>query len=154
MTADELQAIVRRLSNQCFVRYWLHWNYPANPEKMAIALYDVAQDKPIKMKELEDKGFVKIQDEKFVYYIIKRKWNNLKLKDLEIGKKYKLDKPFSEDDEAGVYEYKGLVNTEGNPVYEFVCNGYCHWFEKEELELLLLNLKICDSQLTKKEGEV
>lgn len=36
MTADELQAIVIRLSNSCWVRYWLHWNYPQNPVQMAL----------------------------------------------------------------------------------------------------------------------
>lgn len=38
MILEELQRIVLRLSNQTWVRYWIHWNYPQNPMKMAINL--------------------------------------------------------------------------------------------------------------------
>ncbi|MBW4583473.1 MAG: hypothetical protein KME42_28250 [Tildeniella nuda ZEHNDER 1965/U140] len=38
MTLNAFLKVVQRLSNSCFVRHWLHWNYPANPPVMAIAV--------------------------------------------------------------------------------------------------------------------
>lgn len=41
ITADKLQSLVLRLSNQCYVRHWLHYNYPEeSPWLMAIALHN------------------------------------------------------------------------------------------------------------------
>lgn len=39
MTLEALLVIIVRLSNQCFVRYWAHWNYPCEaPWLMAVSL--------------------------------------------------------------------------------------------------------------------
>lgn len=62
MTANRLQLnIVLSLSNQLWVRYWSHWNYPNNPTKMAIQCLESREDsktgthvwKPVRVKDLE-----------------------------------------------------------------------------------------------------
>ena len=40
MTLAALRGLVRHLSNQCHVRYWIGWNYPRNPSEMALSLLD------------------------------------------------------------------------------------------------------------------
>lgn len=42
MTLEKLRHLVIILSNQLWVRYWIHWNYPARPTKMAISCIDMA----------------------------------------------------------------------------------------------------------------
>ena len=56
MKADELQRIATRLSNQCFVRHWLHWNTPYHPVVMAIECRDW-RCKPMQIQDMEKHGF-------------------------------------------------------------------------------------------------
>lgn len=71
MTLKALQSIVRRLSNQSFVRYWIHWNHPIEaPWEMAIALRDYHGS--LDLPELEQRGFRRIFDAGQAYYLIPR----------------------------------------------------------------------------------
>ena len=40
MNDEELNRIVRIMANQCFVRYWRHYNYPNEPKIGAMAFID------------------------------------------------------------------------------------------------------------------
>ena len=56
MTLEALLVIVVRLSNQCFVRHWAHWNYPCeSPWLMAISLLSDG-DLSALIAELKEKG--------------------------------------------------------------------------------------------------
>ncbi len=56
MRAEELQRIATRLANQCFVRYWLHWNHPYEPHNMAIECRDRWME-PMQISDMEKYGF-------------------------------------------------------------------------------------------------
>lgn len=56
MKADELQRIATRLSNQCFVRHWLHFNAPYHPVVMAIELRN-SLGESIQAYEMRNHGF-------------------------------------------------------------------------------------------------
>ena len=56
MRAEELQRIATRLANQCFVRYWLHWNHPYEPHYMAIECRDFRMQ-PMQISDMEKYGF-------------------------------------------------------------------------------------------------
>ena len=56
MTADDVHALVVRLSVEYFVRYWPHWNHPYEPEVRAIECRDV-RNESVRVKELEQVGF-------------------------------------------------------------------------------------------------
>ncbi len=72
ITASELQRIALRLSNQCFVRHWLHWNYPCvDPWVMAIECRD-AKHNPIRVKDLDQAGFEWDEEDKRHY--VDRGW--------------------------------------------------------------------------------
>ena len=71
ITADKLQTLVLRLSNQCYVRYWLHYNYPEeSPWLMAIALHN-CPNLSILEEELTAIGFQN-PDNREPIYIIER----------------------------------------------------------------------------------
>ena len=55
MTIDEFQRIVLSLSNQTYVRWWTHWNYPDSPVMMAIGLHGSIRAGFI--AEMADRGF-------------------------------------------------------------------------------------------------
>lgn len=83
MTADELQRIVVRLSNQAWVRHWLHYNRPEQPAVMAIQVVEYKKAlngkvllTPVECKELEKLGFVMDDNIFFRYvYLIERQLN-------------------------------------------------------------------------------
>lgn len=57
MTANELQNLVRSLSNSCWVRYWLHYSYPSrSPWLMAIECRNESGASP-ELPELIELGF-------------------------------------------------------------------------------------------------
>ena len=56
MRAEQLQQIATRLANQCFVRYWLHWNYPYEPHYMAIECRDFRMQ-PMQVSDMGKYGF-------------------------------------------------------------------------------------------------
>ena len=56
MKVDELQRIATRLSNQCFVRHWLHWNAPHEPAIMAIECRD-SWGRPQQVSDMRKYGF-------------------------------------------------------------------------------------------------
>ena len=56
MTLEDLLSIVVWLSNQCFVRYWAHWNYPCeSPWFMGLSLLS-GGDLSALIAELKEKG--------------------------------------------------------------------------------------------------
>lgn len=62
MTADNLQEIVRRLSNTAYCRYWLKWPDGDGSQKMAVSLIHIDDnDKAhyLECAELEEMGFAK-----------------------------------------------------------------------------------------------
>lgn len=61
MTPEELHRIVRILANSCYVRYWLHYNYPETPAYMAISVYGHGSISTLH-KELKERGFTPLDD--------------------------------------------------------------------------------------------
>ncbi len=81
MTADELQRVARMLGNQCWCRYWLHWNYPqTEPWEMAISCVsmrmsdsgNVRISDPVPVEELKARGARAEVVDGLIYYIIAR----------------------------------------------------------------------------------
>lgn len=71
LSLEALQAIVRVLANQAFVRYWAHWNYPCESGwEMAIALRD--RSRSLDSSELEAAGFRRVFSDGQAYYVIRR----------------------------------------------------------------------------------
>lgn len=71
MTVAELRQIVILLANSCYVRYWVHYNYPnQSPWLMAIS---VQSDNVEQLaKELGEKGFHKVSGEQFHLWTVER----------------------------------------------------------------------------------
>ncbi|HLO84594.1 MAG TPA: hypothetical protein VK203_06210 [Nostocaceae cyanobacterium] len=67
MTLTELRSIVWILANSIPTRYWVHWNYPAVPEKMAIYCQGKVYE-----GDLIRKGFTKEIHNRKVYWVIER----------------------------------------------------------------------------------
>ena len=58
MTAQRLQSLVLLLSRSCFVRHWLHWNYPAQePWLMALQVKGAGDQFNGLADELTKSGF-------------------------------------------------------------------------------------------------
>lgn len=72
MIATELFRRVRILSNSCYVRHWLHYNYPSKkPWLMAIAARD--EQGPVEVPDLERDGFTKQREaDGIILYTIER----------------------------------------------------------------------------------
>jgi hypothetical protein len=68
MTASELRSIVGTLANSCHVRYWLHYNYPAQNPLMAISVIDT-EDLAQLNKELIGKGFKRVDNESYIWTV-------------------------------------------------------------------------------------
>lgn len=64
MPVDAFQNIVLVVANQTFMRYWMHWNYPSDPQMMVIQTRDSFDD-------LLNHGFRKDESGINRYYIFK-----------------------------------------------------------------------------------
>ena len=63
MTPEKLKQIALRLSNSCYVRYWLHFNYPQeDPITMAISVMGESDVRQLD-KELTELGFARHLEE-------------------------------------------------------------------------------------------
>lgn len=72
MEATALKSIVSVLANSCYVRYWLHYNWPANPPLMAISVMGSGEFSQID-KELKQKGCARDDsDREFHVWTIER----------------------------------------------------------------------------------
>lgn len=69
MTLQQLQRLVAMLSNQLWVRHWIHWNYPANPPKMALSCVDVTGKGIIVYEYDLPAGWTREEHDNKVYYI-------------------------------------------------------------------------------------
>lgn len=72
MTLEELRRLVTILSNQLWVRYWVHWNYPAKPVEMAISAIDMTGKGHSVYEHDLPPGWTKRLYENKVYYIWQR----------------------------------------------------------------------------------
>jgi len=75
MTPAELQRLVVRLSNSCWVRHWLCQGHTGQPAEMWIQVLDRCEDgafhsKPLPLNQLEYLGFAWV--EKQMFYTIPR----------------------------------------------------------------------------------
>lgn len=69
LTIFQLQALARVASNNCWVRWWAHWNHPANPAQMAISLMG-EEGRTMECRDLEQRGFEKsVNSRGFVIYV-------------------------------------------------------------------------------------
>ncbi|MBI4784506.1 MAG: hypothetical protein HY785_24790 [Oscillatoriophycideae cyanobacterium NC_groundwater_1537_Pr4_S-0.65um_50_18] len=82
MTPTELKRIASKLSNQCFTRYWLHYNYPADPPIMMIAIFGNADINKLD-QEMAEKGFKFDPQSEFVCWTIER--TDLEIEAIEEG---------------------------------------------------------------------
>ena len=72
MTATEIQNIARRLANSCWVRYWLHYNYPQeSPWLMAISIMGAKEIGDINI-ELTRLSFEYMAGDGFPLWVIPR----------------------------------------------------------------------------------
>lgn len=72
MTIVDLQALARVGSNNSWLRWWAHWNWPQNPAQMAISMMDET-GKTGECRDLEAKGFEKVvNDRDFIVYVCDR----------------------------------------------------------------------------------
>jgi hypothetical protein len=85
MKLDELERIVLKLSNQCHVRYWKHWNYPQkNPWQMAFHLMHYREELHSEnlKRELTEQGFARQYTDRGIYWVIER--DNEEIKDFTL----------------------------------------------------------------------
>ena len=75
MKLAELERIVLKLSNQCHVCYWKHWNYPQKaPWLMALHLMHYKEElhnESLK-RELTKLGFAQQHTDRGIYWVIER----------------------------------------------------------------------------------
>lgn len=73
MTLTKFNRIILKLSNGCWVRYWVHWNYPNNPCQMAFSAkeYDGANS-ALYEEDFIKEGFKKKYIDNQLYWIINR----------------------------------------------------------------------------------
>ncbi len=73
MSIEEMLQIVRILSNSCWVRWWVHWNYPQEtPWKIAFCPIDDT-GRPIGIDETRLSDYEKISRHGLIYYVFIRK---------------------------------------------------------------------------------
>jgi hypothetical protein len=75
MKLAELERIVLKLSNQCHVRYWKHWNYPQKtPWLMALHLMHYKEElrSDNLKRELTECGFTPKYTERDICWTIER----------------------------------------------------------------------------------
>jgi hypothetical protein len=81
MKLAELERIVLKLSNQCHVRYWKHWNYPQKtPWLMALHFmhYNEEFHSENLKRELTGLGFVRQHTDRGIYWVIERDETEIK----------------------------------------------------------------------------
>lgn len=72
LTIEDLLSLVRTGSNNHYLRWWAHWNYPQSPTEMAISIMGDS-GATLVSTELEAIGFDRtISDTGFIVYVCDR----------------------------------------------------------------------------------
>lgn len=72
MTESEFTRTATMLSNSCWVRHWMHWNYPQSaPWEMAISCRH-SDGSDCEAPELVTRGFRAVEQDGHRFYVVSR----------------------------------------------------------------------------------